>query len=405
MTGGGGRAGPIALIAACQLAAMTLWFSASAAVPTLVADGALGPNQASMLTGAVQLGFVAGTLASAMLGLADRFDSRRLFGACTVVGAALNGLLLVTGFDGAPALALRFGTGVCMAGVYPVGMKLAAGWARGDMGVMIGTLVGALTLGSAMPHLFTSLGGVRWTSAVEFSSLSALAAAGAMQFARLGPAHGSSARFRIAEVAQLLRQRSLMLAQCGYLGHMWELYAMWAWLGTFLAWALPASGAPATGALGDPALLTFAVIALGALGSVAAGVLADRIGRTAVTIGAMLASGACAATIGFAVDAGPVVLLAVAAVWGITVIADSAQFSAAIAELSDPRYVGTMLTVQTCLGFLLTVAAIQLIPRVADAIGWRHAFAVLAVGPLLGAVAMAALRVHPDAVRMAGGRR
>lgn len=400
-----GRIGSVTLVILCQIAAMTLWFSASAAVPALVSADRITAHWASLLTGAVQLGFVVGTLASAVFGLADRFDSRRLFAACVLMGAFANALLLTSGFDQSATLLLRFATGVCMAGVYPVGMKLAAGWAAGNMGVMIGALVGALTLGSALPHLFTAWGGVRWQVAVTFASLCALASAAGIGFVRLGPAHGTFPRFRLAEVALLVRQRPLLLAQGGYMGHMWELYAMWAWMGSFLAWALPASGAPSGGVLSDPSAVTFGVVAAGALGCLAAGVLADRFGRTAVTIGAMAVSGLCAATIGWAVHFGPWVLLAVAIVWGITVIADSAQFSAAIAELSDPRYVGTMLTLQTCLGFLLTVAAIQLIPMVVDRIGWQHAFAVLSVGPLFGVIAMWALRREPQAVRMAGGRR
>jgi MFS family permease len=399
------RARSVALVILCQIAAMTLWFSASAAVPSLVAQGGMSPHRASLLTGAVQLGFVFGTLASALSGLADRFDSRRLFAACAATGACANALLLATGFDRPEALALRFVTGVCMAGVYPVGMKLAAGWAAGNMGLMIGALVGALTLGSALPHLFTAWGGVQWQVAVAFSSACAAIAAAAIGFVRLGPNHGTYPRFRLADVAILLRQRSLLLAQGGYLGHMWELYAMWAWMASFLAWALPASGAPDEGMLADPSAVTFLVVAAGALGCVVAGRLADRFGRTLVTTVAMASSGACAVSIGFAVQAGPAWLIAVAVLWGVTVIADSAQFSAAIAELSDPRYVGTLLTLQTCLGFLLTIGTIQLVPAMADAIGWRHAFAVLAIGPALGAASMWVLRGHPDAVRMAGGRR
>ena len=395
------RARSVTLIIACQVACMTLWFSASAAIPQLLASDSLSGQQASLLTGAVQLGFVAGTLASAAFGLPDRLDPRSTFAVSAVVGAVANLGLLLTGFDNAWTIVLRFVTGASMAGVYPIGMKLAAGWAVRGLGVMIGALVGALTLGSALPHLFNALMPLDWRLVVAASSASALAGAAAIGFVSLGPRHRASPRFVPADALRVLRRRSIKLVNLGYLGHMWELYAMWAWIGPFLDWALRGSDtSPPRGT----ALATFAVIAVGAVGSLGAGAAADRVGRTAVTIAAMAVSGLCAASIGLLADLGPAVVVFVAAVWGVAVIADSAQFSAALAELSDPQLVGTILTVQTCAGFLLTFAAIQLMPVAVDVFGWRYAFAVLAIGPLIGVLAMWRVRAEPDAKLIANGK-
>jgi MFS family permease len=400
-----GKPFSIALLALCQVAALSLWFSASAVVPSLIRAHLLTAGQSPLFTSLVQLGFVFGTLASAALGLADRLDPRRFFMLAAIVAAAANASILVA----APVLAVvyfaRFATGFCMAGIYPVGMKLAAGWADGDLGMLVAILVGALTLGSASPHLFNALGGIDWRFTIAASTASALAAAGAINLVRLGPRHAASQAFAPAEVMRALRSRALRLANLGYLGHMWELYAMWTWIGAFLAasFAVNAGGQ-------DPATLakltTFVVMGIGGLaGCLAGGWISDRLGRTALTMGAMAISGTCAIAVGFLFGGPPLALGALCLVWGVTIVADSAQFSASITELSPPELVGTMLTVQTCAGFLLTLVTIQLLPVVAAAIGWRLAFAPLALGPYLGVWAMGRLRALPDAVRLAGGRR
>ena len=395
----------IFLIVVCQIAAMALWFSASAAVPSLLDSGQLSTDAAAALTSAVQIGFVVGTLASAACGLSDRFDSRVLFSAAALFGALFNGALLLSGFDHPAAPMLRFATGLCMAGVYPVGMKLAAGWSTGNMGLLMGALVGAVTLGSAMPHLFYAFVSIGWEIPVALASGCAIAAAAAIHLVALGPKHAKSISFHWTDLKALMRNKPILLAQGGYLGHMWELYAMWAWLGSFLMWALPASGLEIKLGHTTISLVTFLVMAAGAIGCLLAGLLADRIGRTLTTIGALLLSGGCALLIGFSVDAGPVVVIVIAAIWGMTVVADSAQFSAAMAELAEPRLIGTVLTLQTSLGFLLTAGSIWLIGHVADTVGWRYAFIVLAIGPLLGALSMMMLRRQPEALKMAGGRR
>jgi len=269
---------------------------------------------------------------------------------------------------------------------------------------MVGILVGALTLGSASPHLFNAFGGLDWRPTVAGASAGALIAAALIGLAGVGPNRAAAPRFDPRAVFLAWRDLPLRLANLGYLGHMWELYAMWAWIAVFLnaSFALSLPAATATVAA---KLAAFATVASGAIGCVGAGLLADRVGRTTVTIVAMAVSGSCAATIGLFYGGSPFALMAICLIWGISIVADSAQFSASIAELADPARVGTMLTVQTALGFTLTLVTIHLLPHWVETMGWRYAFTPLAIGPAIGVWAMARLRADPRSVRLAGGRR
>jgi MFS family permease len=375
------------LLAAGLVLAMSPWFSTAAVLGQLRTAWDLSNAQASWLTITVQIGFVIGAVISSTTNLADRVPPRRLIfvGAS---GAALANVAVVWGDSFAVAVVARLVTGAFLAGVYPPSLKAMSTWYREGRGMALGVLVGALTVGSALPHLINAIGSVDWE--VTLIAVSLLTFGGGVLVDRLstdGPYAVGAASFDPSQIRAIFANRDFRLASAGYFGHMWELYAMWAWIAAFYGDAFTSTRAAS--------LAAFAVIGVGAGGSVYAGLMSDRRSRSDAAALAMRWSASTALVTGFLVDAPVVIVLGIGLVWGFWVVADSAQFSAIVTEVVDPRYVGTALTIQLAAGFVLTVFTIFLVPVIRDAHGWGWAFFLLAPGPILGAWAMRVLRLGP----------
>ena len=375
----------LALVAVAMIASMGPWFAASASAAAIERELGLSVTHAAWLTMMVQLGFVAGTLTIALTGAADAFRAPALMTAGGVT-AAVSTAALAYAHDPAALLALRFAAGLGMAAIYPPGMKLAASWFRERRGTALGVIVGALAIGKAVPYLLAALTDdwrqQVWTLSLATGAGTALIAL----FAREGPHVAAAARLDPHAIRQVIGQRETRLATFGYLGHMWELYAMWTWFGAFAAAGFAASGIDGASRAGS--LAGFIAIAAGAAGAVTAGHWADRYGRVRVAAASLAVSGTCCAFAGLFFGAPVWVIYALAIVWGFTVVSDSAQFSALVTEHSPGAHVGTALTLQTCAGFLLTTISMRWIPSLAADYGWQWVFLVLVPGPIAGVIAI-----------------
>jgi MFS family permease len=389
------------LVSTASLLSMSLWFSATVVLPELAELWGAGLAVTSWLTMAVQLGFVVGGLASALFNLPDHFSTTRVFVVSCVGAAAANAVFAGVAADHMwGAIGLRFLTGAFLAGVYPPAMKILASWYRSSRGTALGILIGALTAGTALPHAVHALEHLPWRGVVLASSgLALLGAAVVGLGVREGPYGAAQPPVDFRQVYAVFQNRRLRLANFGYFGHMWELYSMWGWIGLLLAASAGQSGTVV-------AVASFLSIAIGTVGCVWAGRASDAGGdksqpervaqRSRVTIVAMAVSGACC-LLAALVFAHFWVLVVVCLVWGIAVVADSAQFSTIVSEVSDHRYVGTALTMQTALGFLLTVFSLRVVGAIGENYGWQWAAASMAIGPALGAWAMWRLMRRPEA--------
>ena len=389
----------LAILAAAQLLSMSLWFSGAAVLPSLQREWHLSESTAGWLTIAVQLGFVVGTLLSAFLNLPDILKPKHLVATSAFLGAASNAAFGYVAEGPRLGITLRFFTGLFLAGVYPPGMKILATWFRRSRGLALGVLVGALTLGKASSYLINGIGSANWrTNMIAISLFAAMGGLLTLLFVENGPFALAIAPFDWRQAIEVFKNRGVRLASFGYFGHMWELYAMWVWLPVMIRASMGQGNRWAE-------VASFLVIGCGAIGCVVAGLVADRVGRTIVTSVAMGISGSCCVLIGFFFGGNPIAILMVAAIWGATVVADSAQFSTCVTELGNQQYLGTALTIQTCIGFLLTSISIELVPIFLRIVGWRYAFVILAPGPFLGVLAMLRLRKLPEAIKIAHGRR
>jgi MFS family permease len=376
-------------LAIALVLAMSTWFSTAAVLGELRVQWELSNTQASWLTIVVQIGFVVGAVVSSASNLADRITPLRLILIGSLGAATANAaIVLLDGFEG--AVVARFVTGAFLALVYPPALKSMAGWFEKGRGFALGVMIGALTIGSALPHLINALGGLSWQATLlAASTLTVVGGLTADRICQPGPYAAASAPFDPKQLVATLHNRQFRLASAGYFGHMWELYAMWAWIAAFYNDVFTSSRVAS--------LAAFAAIGVGAGGSVYAGLMSDRRSRPRAAGLAMKWSAAAALVTGFMVDAPPVVPVLAGLVWGFWVVADSAQFSAIVTESCDQRYVGTALTMQLAAGFVLTVFTIFLVPVVRDEFGWGWAFVMLAPGPILGAWAMRRLEREPGA--------
>lgn len=402
------RWGQLVILGVGMVLAMSPSFAAAAVAPILREEWTVGLLELPFLTVIVQLGFAVGAIGLAVIGAPDVVPGPRLFAAGAIVAAVANLGFGLLANDPGTAVPFRFFTGLALAAVYPVAMKLAAGWFRRDRGLAIGVVNGALTIGVALPFLFRALGvyaGVDWRPVVVAASVAAVIGALLVGYlGRTGPLDVPAPRFSPAIAAAAFREPSVRLASLGYFGHMWELFAMWTWIPIFLLASFAAVG------LVDPAaasLTAFGVVAAGGIGSAVAGAVADRVGRTTTTIAALATSGTSAIVAGIVFGAPVPIVVLVALIWGVSVVADSAQFSSAVSELAPPGTAGSALSLQTAVGFTLTSVTILAVGLLdpAGADGWRLAWLVLALGPMVGIAAMLRLRGRPDAMKMANGHR
>lgn len=383
--------GQLALIALTQIFGLSVWFSSSAVVPNLVRDWGISISDAAWLSMATQFGFAVGAIAASLIGLFDRFRPNRV-----LATSALCAAILTSGFAWVVsslhmAVVIRFLLGICFAGIYPPGLKLTASWSLQSRSRSFGILGGCLTIGSSLPYLLKSLHDLQWQTLVGSTAVAcALAGLLSLMFIKSGPFQDPPAPIDGRYAWHMFQEQGPRAACFGYFGHMFELYAVWTWLPIFMMHSLNETSI--TPMLG---MSVFLCMGLGGfVGCLLGGVLADRFGQERVAIFALSISGACCVLSPFFFSTSVPALLAFSLIWGAAVIADSGLFSALLSSTADKRAVGTALSFQTAVGFLITISTIQLTPVLAEAFGWRYAFPYLVIGPIFGVLAIGAYRAN-----------
>ncbi|HEX5864595.1 MAG TPA: MFS transporter [Casimicrobiaceae bacterium] len=380
------KGGSLAILIFAQIAILSLWFSSTAVLPEMAVESGVAADDLVWLSTAVPLGFAIGALIYAALGLADRYDPRGVFMLSALAGAMANLALLIVPIGGWEAIALRGITGATMAGVYPVGMKIAAGWGKSDRALLVSLLISGLTIGSASSHLMALSGGADWRLTIWASTLTAVIGGVVVLTAGLGPWHASAPTLDITAISLIWTNRPVRLAVLGYIGHMWELYAFWAWVGVVASASYSLDGSEIPRVLGK--LTAFLAIGLGGLACVPAGWLAVHFGSARVAQLCLCGSGA-AALASAVLFGGPAwEMMAALILWGIAIIPDSALYSTLVADAAPPERTGSLLTIQTALGFFLTALTVQATPTLAEFVGWSWVLAIMALGPALGIRAM-----------------
>jgi MFS family permease len=369
------------IIVLAQFCGTSLWFAGNAILPELSATFNLGATAVANLTSAVQLGFIAGTLTFAFLNIADRFSPRKVFLLSAMLGATFNALIMVAPFGVVSLWIYRFATGFFLAGIYPVGMKIASDWYQGKLGKALGYLVGALVLGTAFPHLVRSYNTL-WSWHTILWSISVISAMGGILLFFLvpdGPHRLPGSPLRITALAEIFRVHNFRAAAYGYFGHMWEIYTFWAFVPLMLVYYSENSE---TGL--SVSFWSFVMIACGALGCVGGGYLALRKGSARTAFILLTISALCCLSSPLAFPLSPALFLLFLMIWGVTVAGDSPQFSTLVAQTAPRQYTGTALTITNCIGFAITVPSIQLTGYLSAVYGIQFSLVFLTIGPCLG---------------------